>query len=148
MLDFYTHTIHIKRGSTQMKFPKPRTHTSKKGANLDTKSYTTRIDTTVSVENLQKYREWNFKNPSKKITWAEAIRRGFSSLLREKEGMSLIDLSDNADYIPIAVRERVRQLSQKIQELSLQVGCFEDKNKKRDISTNTYTTTEVLKSND
>jgi len=121
-----------------MKFPKPRTHTSKKGANLDTKSYTTRIDTTVSVENLQKYREWNFKNPSKKITWAEAIRRGFSSLLREKEGMSLVDLSDNADYIPIAVRERVKYLSQKIQELGSDLARFNEKQTKK----------EVLKSND
>lgn len=110
-----------------MRFSKPRTHTLKKGTNLDTNSYTTRIDTTVSVETLQKFREWNSKNPDQKITWADAIRRGFYSLLREREGMTLVDLSEGADYIPMAVRERVRQLAQKINDLSIQVGCFETK---------------------
>lgn len=93
------------------------------------KVYTKRISTTVSSETDRKYQEWNGKaGTDDKITWAECIRRGFYSLLREKQGMTLVDLADdNADYIPIAIRDRITKLADMSQNLNKQLLVLQNK---------------------
>ncbi len=109
-----------------MKFAKPvRTKQAKK-ANSDSNTYTTRVDTTVTVLTRQKYDEYNQQNPTNKITWAESIRRGFYSLLREKEGTVMDDLAmGRATYIPLQVKERISRLVKKVQEMAQELSILQ-----------------------
>lgn len=83
------------------------------------------ISVPISSEMRKKYNEFNRKRRGKdddRITWAEAMRRGFYTLLAERQDTLLSDIAyGSADYVPIKVRARISSLATKVHELNNEV---------------------------
>ena len=85
------------------------------------KEATVLISVRVSPEMWQKRENFNLKcKKENEIRWSDCIRRGFYAIWDEKTNKDVIEILDN-DYIPLKVKDRVRKLANKLNEVMIQL---------------------------